>query len=196
MPVIFSEEDKKQLTLQIHRNAIALFEQKGIKKTSIEELAASVGIAKGTFYHFYRSKGELVAGIIREYDEKSWARGLSLLGDRKKLSVEEFISFYRTIFAPENTFLCHVSVEDVEWMRKDAATSSFFEAEHAKEAVREILGYVDGVREDIDYAYVTNIAKIINLMTENRGIFCSEAYDKNMESVVYHLTKYLSGEER
>ena len=40
MPVIFSEEDRERLTLQIHKNAIAMFEQKGIKKTSIEELAS------------------------------------------------------------------------------------------------------------------------------------------------------------
>lgn len=195
MPVIFSEEDRERLTLQIHKNAIAMFEQKGIKKTSIEELAASVGIAKGTFYHFYRSKGELVAGIIREYDRRSWARGLAILGDREKLPVEEFIRFYRTIFAPENTLLYHVSVEDVEWMRKDAGTREFFEPEHAKAAVREILTYLEGLRPDVDYGYVTNISKIINLMTENRENFCPEAYEKNVESVFFHLMQYLMGKE-
>ena len=109
--------------------------------------------------------------------------------------MEEFIRFYRTIFAPENTLLYHVSVEDVEWMRKDAGTREFFEPEHAKAAVREILTYLEGVRPDVDYGYVTNISKIINLMTENRENFCPEAYEKNVESVFSHLMQYLMGKE-
>ena len=47
----------------------------------------------------------------------------------------------------------------------------------------------------MDYGYVTNISKIINLMTENRENFCPEAYEKNVESVFFHLMQYLMGKE-
>ena len=55
MPVIFTEEQREEIKQQIRENAIKCFEKKGVRKTTVAELADSVGIAKGTFYNFYQS---------------------------------------------------------------------------------------------------------------------------------------------
>ena len=68
MPVIFSEKKRREISGQIKQSALRLFETKGIRKTTVAELAESVGIAKGTFYNFYSTKGQLVAEIMDDFD--------------------------------------------------------------------------------------------------------------------------------
>jgi AcrR family transcriptional regulator len=46
-----------------------LFSRFGLKKTTVEELAAAAGIAKGTFYHFFGSKEELCFDVLKR-DER------------------------------------------------------------------------------------------------------------------------------
>ncbi len=41
-----------------------LFYQKGYEQTSIQEILGAVGIAKGTFYHYFASKEALLAALV------------------------------------------------------------------------------------------------------------------------------------
>lgn len=43
--------------------AAALFTSKGIDETTVDDIVASAGIAKGTFYHHYDSKAALLAAL-------------------------------------------------------------------------------------------------------------------------------------
>ena len=55
--------------------AQALFAQKGYNATSVQEIIDTVGIAKGTFYHYFRSKLELLDAVV----ERLGAQGLQEL---------------------------------------------------------------------------------------------------------------------
>ena len=55
------------------------------------------------------------------------------------------------------------------------------------------LEYVDGVREAVDYAYLANFAKLVNLAIEHRGAFCQEAFEKNLRTIFDMMLDYLSG---
>lgn len=59
MPVIFSEKKRHEISRQIKEAALRLFKTKGIRKTTVAELAESVGIAKGTFTIFTRPRVSL-----------------------------------------------------------------------------------------------------------------------------------------
>lgn len=56
----------KQRTLKILEAALPLFAQQGIRKTTIEQIAAEAGIGKGTIYLSFKSKDEIFAAIIRQ----------------------------------------------------------------------------------------------------------------------------------
>jgi AcrR family transcriptional regulator len=44
--------------------AEALFNEKGFEKTSIDDIVQRVGVAKGLFYYYFRSREELLAAIV------------------------------------------------------------------------------------------------------------------------------------
>lgn len=51
----------------IASHSIKLFEQKGFSETSIQDIANSIGITKGTFYYYYASKENLLMEIHLHY---------------------------------------------------------------------------------------------------------------------------------
>lgn len=47
-----------------------LFHQKGFEQTSVQEIIDEIGIAKGTFYHYFGSKIELLDAIIAQMTDQ------------------------------------------------------------------------------------------------------------------------------
>lgn len=74
----------------IASHSIKLFEQKGFSETSIQDIANSIGITKGTFYYYYASKENLLMEIHLHYIcdllEKQRAILQTIKGFSKQLS--------------------------------------------------------------------------------------------------------------
>ncbi|HSL43944.1 MAG TPA: TetR/AcrR family transcriptional regulator [Anaerolineales bacterium] len=68
MPKPFSEHEKETIRVQMREKGRKLFEKQGLKKTSVDELTEAVGISKGAFYLFYKSKEELFMEILEELE--------------------------------------------------------------------------------------------------------------------------------
>lgn len=54
------KKQREQVKKQIYSSTVSLFREKGYENVSIEEIARTVGIAKGTFYNFYPSKKDIL----------------------------------------------------------------------------------------------------------------------------------------
>ena len=194
MPVIFSEEQRGQIKARIKQKALELFKSKSVRKTTVAELAESVGIAKGTFYNFYASKGQLAAEIIEDFNAVSENELRSMLDSKGRIRLDELYEVYKNAFRPEAAFSYHFSPDDVRWLMDTEETKKFFDPEQSKEIARLVLGYVDGIRQDIDYGYIVNFAKMINLSIENRNAFCEDAFEKNLASIFGVMLSYLRGD--
>ena len=70
MPKAFSEIEKETIRSQMREKGKKLFEQHGLKKTSVDELTEAVGISKGAFYLFYESKEELLMEILEQIEKE------------------------------------------------------------------------------------------------------------------------------
>lgn len=54
------EQQRKQARELIMDTAVGLFRQKGYDSVTVEDITKTVGVAKGTFYNFFKSKRELL----------------------------------------------------------------------------------------------------------------------------------------
>ncbi len=71
----------------ILREAEKLFERYGYRKVSIDEIVAAAGIAKGTFYLYFRSKDVLYHEIFISYHTEEISQAFDMItreGDLKK----------------------------------------------------------------------------------------------------------------
>ncbi len=79
---LWPEEDARQRRKResILTAAAELFVRQGYRKTSVDQVAAAAGVAKGTVYLYYRNKAELVCSAIA-LEKRAYVRRLTPLRD-------------------------------------------------------------------------------------------------------------------
>lgn len=70
MPKVYSNLEKENIRKKLYDAANESIFQKGIRKTTVDELVRKAGIPKGTFYLYYSSKEKLLFEVILEYHRK------------------------------------------------------------------------------------------------------------------------------
>lgn len=68
MPKAFSEREKELIQKRLLEEGHKQFSAYGLKKTNIEEIASAVGISKGAFYLFYKSKEAFFLDVTEEVE--------------------------------------------------------------------------------------------------------------------------------
>lgn len=68
---------------KITEQSIKLFEKKGFKDTSVQDIVDSLGVTKGSFYYYFSSKEELLMDIHLRYINGLLERQEQILKDEK-----------------------------------------------------------------------------------------------------------------
>lgn len=95
-----------------------LFLKKGIEKTSIGEIVERAGVAKGTFYLYFKDKYDLLNklilqksnNIIREALEKTNSMGIEDFRERTLFFIDYIINFFK-----DNEDLLRVINKNMSW---------------------------------------------------------------------------------
>ena len=66
MPKSYSDAEKEYIVKRLKEEAAKCLVQYGVRRTTVDELVKRVGIPKGTFYLFYKSKELLLFEVIQE----------------------------------------------------------------------------------------------------------------------------------
>ena len=69
MPKCYSDQEREYIIARLKEEAGKCLAQYGVRKTTVDELVQRVGIPKGTFYLFYKSKEILLFEVIQEQHE-------------------------------------------------------------------------------------------------------------------------------
>lgn len=135
--------NKRKKTVVDH--ALALFIEKGIQQTSIQDIIERAGISKGTFYNYFSSKNDCVGAILEliRY-EASVSRSELLIGKNKKdLSVlVQQIATISILNASRNLSAIFEEIlhsGDVE-LKKLVLTFRLFEMEWLADRLVDIFG--------------------------------------------------------
>lgn len=114
-----TEERKKELV----KKAYELFISKGYENTSVDDIIASAGIAKGTYYYHFESKEQMLEEVVNMMIDEGVQRAKQVL--QSDLNLEEKLvytilalrvtpeeqSVQNTIHANENSIL-HKKIND------------------------------------------------------------------------------------
>ena len=104
--IIKNYEERKG---EILDTAQQLFFQKGYDHTSVNDIITSIGIAKGTFYHYFESKEDLLDKLVSRWIHEVLPR-VKKLAKRKDLNdIEKLNQYFITIRI--------IKVENIELMK-------------------------------------------------------------------------------
>lgn len=82
MRIIKEHDERKH---EIIRASAALFSEKGYDKCSVNDILNAVGIAKGTFYYYFKSKEDVLDAAVGQISEQIWEQ-IQKVADQKELS--------------------------------------------------------------------------------------------------------------
>jgi AcrR family transcriptional regulator/protoporphyrinogen oxidase len=105
-------ESTRRKREHVVRTALKLFNEKGYENVSVDEIIAATGTSKGTFYHYFRGKEEIVAelgklqsAVIQQWNARTPARIKSLEGHVNRLfldlssKMQDYPELLRSLFA-------------------------------------------------------------------------------------------------
>lgn len=82
---------------EILDTAQLLFYTKGYDKTAVRDIIDEIGIAKGTFYHHFNSKEELLDALITRLMDQSLLILEPILADEQLTALEKLHSFFNEV---------------------------------------------------------------------------------------------------
>lgn len=195
MPVrVFKEEEKSQIREKLLSVGFPMLKEYGLIHMSIPKIAKAAEIGTGTFYHFFKSKEEyiyelityrrkiLLSNVITD-DVKNGKRKLSKSEVRQLigLMVDKDASVYSNLKLNEEAKL-------FEYMKAFSPN-----LEHEKEIVVHILAYIDQPKEDINYAVLCNLLKVLVLTSQAADELHLEGYDETISILTENILKEIYG---
>ncbi len=130
---------------EIRKNEIldaaeALFARKGYVGTTINDILSMLGIAKGTFYHYFASKEELMEAMVTR-DIDSGIKAVEAVAGDESLSAMDKLRLI-------------IAAPDPETVRKDAMSEELHQANNAElhlhslvESIRRLTPYITRIVE-------------------------------------------------
>ena len=192
MPKIFDEETRDDIRNQMLDNGFSLIKRFGLKKTTIEDVTRSSGVAKGTFYNFFKTKEEFVYQIVlykrrlvkARYSEMVAENGNSV--DRRLL--REMLYF---IINGEYNLVTYLNRDDMamlaaRWPKEYLAT-----AENDEQMLMWILERAPLKRSSCDWRVFSNIYKIVAMGLAERDKLHKDALDATIDQFIDRLVDYV-----
>ncbi len=67
-----------------------LFFQKGYEQTSVNDIIEKVGIAKGTFYHYFKSKHQLLDELVERFTQVTYVKIKAVVDEEGPTALEKY----------------------------------------------------------------------------------------------------------
>ena len=88
-----TEQNKQQKRTALLNSAFSLFNVKGLQKTSVSDIVEEAGVAKGTFYLYFRDKNDIRNKLISHKASQLFLAAWEELNRTDLVSFEEQILF-------------------------------------------------------------------------------------------------------
>lgn len=193
MPVSFTKEQQEEIREQLFHTGIRLCRTLGVQRMTVSKLTSACGIAKGSFYSFYKSKEEFILALIEWADRKTEEMLDRKLAGRRQMSAHEFFEFFREFLYSEYDLMNGLTIDDFLWLKTHMADADLFNPGEQLEMVKIWLSLISDVRENVDSGTVVNLMKSIYAMREHRAALVEASLDSSIEMVLRLLEVYVSG---
>lgn len=187
----FTEEQQNEIREKLFHAGIEYLKTYGVQKITVDKLVAAVGIAKGSFYNFYKSKEEFLFALSEYAGNKMDEMLRRKLRGREQLPVEEFMDFLREYLHSDYDLMASLTVDDFLWMRKHLADYRPFEPAAQVLIVKYWMGMIENVDENANPGVIVNLIKCIYAMREHRATMVQAALDQSIDIQLQAIEAYL-----
>ena len=198
MATAFTTEEKEVIRKKLHKVAKECLQRYGVKKTTVDQMAAMVDISKGSFYNFYSSKEMLFFAILEEYQIDVMDRLTEQLGMEVKIDTNRLVqllydfyqdfrySFMYTIFKNHEMELL------VRKLPKEAITNHHLIDDRM---VKKIVSRIN-IRENVSVEIVSALFRTIAMTILHIEEIGEKQFDTTLKLVIQGIVEQITKEDR
>ena len=198
MATAFTTEEKEVIRKKLHKVAKECLQRYGVKKTTVDQMAAMVDISKGSFYNFYSSKEMLFFAVLEEYQIDVMNRLTEQLGMEAKIDTNRLVqllydfyqdfrySFMYTIFKNHEMELLVRKLP-----REVIANHHLIDDRMVKKIVSRI-----NIRENVSVEIVSALFRTIAMTILHIEEIGEEQFDTTLKLVIQGVVEQITKEDR
>ena len=198
MATAFTSEEKEVIRKKLHKVAKECLQRYGVKKTTVDQMAAMVDISKGSFYNFYSSKEMLFFAVLEEYQIGVMDRLTEQLGMEVKIDTNRLVqllydfyqdfrySFMYTIFKNHEMELL------VRKLPKEAITNHHLIDDRM---VKKIVSRIN-IRENVSVEIVSALFRTIAMTILHIEEIGEKQFDTTLKLVIQGVVEQITKEDR
>ena len=191
MPKHFSEEEKETIRNELLAVGLEQFEHFGFNKTNVDDITAKVGIAKGSFYNFFSSKGDLFLEIYSLERQKVQKKAVSTLKNNVKDDIDVLIKKYFDILynarkkRPILNIVYESDVFSAITNRQVRQRLNEFNEIINEQMSEMIQGWLDDRgKYSIDARTITSMMRSVNLLQYHEVAIGGDLYEKTIYTLI------------
>ena len=198
MATAFTTEEKEVIRKKLHKVAKECLQRYGVKKTTVDQMAAMVDISKGSFYNFYSSKEMLFFKVLEEYQIDVMNRLTEQLGMETKIDTNRLVqllydfyqdfrySFMYTIFKNHEMELL------IRKLPKEVITNHHLIDDRM---VKKIVSRIN-IRENISVEIVSALFRTIAMIMLHIEEIGEKQFDTTLKLVIQGIVEQITKEDR
>ena len=198
MATAFTTEEKEVIRKKLHKVAKECLQRYGVKKTTVDQMAAMVDISKGSFYNFYSSKEMLFFAVLEEYQIDVMNRLTEQLDMEAKIDTNRLVqllydfyqdfrySFMYTIFKNHEMELL------IRKLPKEAITNHHLIDDRM---VKKIVSRIN-IKENVSVEIVSALFRTIAMTILHIEEIGEEQFDTTLKLVIQGVVEQITKEDR
>jgi transcriptional regulator, tetR/acrR family, putative len=198
MATAFTSEEKEVIRKKLHKVAKECLQRYGVKKTTVDQMAAMADISKGSFYNFYSSKEMLFFAVLEEYQIDVMDRLTEQLGMEAKIDTNRLVqllydfyqdfrySFMYTIFKNHEMELL------IRKLPKEAITNHHLIDDRM---VKKIVSRIN-IRENVSVEIVSALFRTIAMTILHIEEIGEKQFDTTLKLVIQGIVEQITKEDR
>ena len=198
MATAFTAEEKEVIRKKLHKVAKECLQRYGVKKTTVDQMAAMVDISKGSFYNFYSLKEMLFFKVLEEYQIDVMNRLTEQLGMETKIDTNRLVqllydfyqdfrySFMYTIFKNNEMELL------IRKLPKEVITNHHLIDDRM---VKEIVSRIN-IRENVSVEIVSALFRTIAMTILHIEEIGEKQFDTTLKLVIQGVVEQITKEDR
>ena len=198
MATAFTAEEKEVIRKKLHKVAKECLQRYGVKKTTVDQMAAMTDISKGSFYNFYSSKEMLFFAVLEEYQIDVMDRLTEQLDMEAKIDTNRLVqllydfyqdfrySFMYTIFKNNEMELL------IRKLPKEVITNHHLIDDRM---VKKIVSRID-IRENVSVEIVSALFRTIAMTILHIEEIGEKQFDITLKLVIQGVVEQITKEDR
>src|SRR5690625_4214560 len=193
----FSQQEREYIYNQLLKSGRELFGNHGLSKTTISELTNQVGIAQGTFYHFFESKEALYFEIVEQEESYIREKLLNKVLLKGKLTKETFRDFLQQAlqFLDESPMLRQLFDQSTMDQLLRKLPQEKLESNN-KGDINFLMPYIeqwqaDGVMKKLPPDTIVSIIRSLIILSLQKEMIGESNYKSTMDQLVQFISEGL-----